>query len=203
MLSTDLLRGDLVRLTALTRQDAAPIAAWYQDAEFMRLYGAETAFPKVEEDIAERIERARQNAYNFAFGVRRLDDDVLVGMAELSDVSWSNGNAWLSLAIGKPFWSHRLGSEALPLLLGYAFRELNLHRVQLTVFSYNERALALYRHVGFSHEGTFREHLCRDGQRYDMLLMGILRCEWETLHVQALTASGGVGREQGDTKGEG
>lgn len=184
MTDAELLRGESVRLTALTKRDAAQVASWYENVEFMRCYSGEAAFPKVEEDIAERIERSRQSAYNYMFGVRRLDDDVLVGVAELGDVCWNNGTAWVSLALGKPFWSHGLGSEALHLLLDYAFREMNLYRVQLTVFSYNERALALYRHIGFVQEGVFREHLWRDGRRYDMLLMGILRREWEALHGQ-------------------
>ena len=61
----------------------------------------------------------------------------------------------------------------------FAFDELNLHRVQLTVFSYNERAIALYEKLGFQREGVYREHLQRDGRRYDMYLYGLLRHEWE------------------------
>ena len=60
------------------------------------------------------------------------------------------------------------------------FDELNLHRVQLTVFDYNKRAIALYEKLGFQHEGTFREFLHRDGRRYDMHLYGLLRREWQT-----------------------
>lgn len=53
------------------------------------------------------------------------------------------------------------------------------HRVCLTVFSYNQAAIALYKSLGFQHEGTYREHLMRDGQRHDMLLSGLLRREWQ------------------------
>ena len=70
------------------------------------------------------------------------------------------------------------GAEALGLALQFAFQELNLHRVQLTVFSYNQRAIALYEKLGFQREGIFREHLERDGTRFDMYLYGILRPEW-------------------------
>jgi RimJ/RimL family protein N-acetyltransferase len=63
-------------------------------------------------------------------------------------------------------------------MLDFAFRELNLHRVQLTVFAYNTAALALYEKLGFTREGIHREALHREGQRYDMILFGILRREW-------------------------
>ena len=64
-------------------------------------------------------------------------------------------------------------------LLDPAFGELNLHRVQLTVFAYNERAIALYEKLGFVREGVYREFMACDGVRYDMYLYGLLRREWE------------------------
>jgi RimJ/RimL family protein N-acetyltransferase len=62
--------------------------------------------------------------------------------------------------------------------------ELNLHRVQLTVFSYNERAIALYEKLGFQREGVYREFIQRDGRRYDMYLYGLLRREWKANQKQ-------------------
>jgi RimJ/RimL family protein N-acetyltransferase len=76
-------------------------------------------------------------------------------------------------------WGKGFGWDAMTLLLKFAFHELNLYRVQLTVFSYNERARSLYERLGFTREGVFREHLARDGSRHDMILYGMLRSEWE------------------------
>ncbi|MDW2877477.1 MULTISPECIES: GNAT family N-acetyltransferase [Bacillaceae] len=56
---------------------------------------------------------------------------------------------------------------------------MNLHRLQLTVFSYNSRAIRLYEKFGFKKEGAFREFMERNGQRYDMFLYGLLRREWQ------------------------
>jgi RimJ/RimL family protein N-acetyltransferase len=67
------------------------------------------------------------------------------------------------------------------LILRFAFHELNLHRVQLTVFEYNARAIALYERLGFRREGTYRETLLRDGKRFDMYLYGMLSHEWAEL----------------------
>jgi RimJ/RimL family protein N-acetyltransferase len=64
------------------------------------------------------------------------------------------------------------------LALDFAFQELNLHRIQLTVYSYNERAMRMYEKLGFQREGVYREFLLRDGQHHDMLLYGILNHEW-------------------------
>ena len=67
----------------------------------------------------------------------------------------------------------------MELLVNYGFNELNLHRLQLTVFGYNEPAVKLYEKLGFQHEGSYREFLQRDGQRYDMHLYGLLLSDWE------------------------
>ncbi|MFM8321349.1 MAG: GNAT family N-acetyltransferase [Chloroflexota bacterium] len=73
-------------------------------------------------------------------------------------------------------------------LLRYAFQELPLNRVTLNVFEYNPRAVRSYEKAGFRVEGRVRGGLNRDGKRYDMIYMGILRAEWEAL--QGLPAAG-------------
>lgn len=65
--------------------------------------------------------------------------------------------------------------------MDFAFRELNLHRLQLITISYNERAINLYEKLGFKREGVYREAVFRDGKRYDMYLYGILDREWSQI----------------------
>ena len=76
-------------------------------------------------------------------------------------------------------WGKGYGNEATRLALGFAFNELNLHRVQLTVFDYKPRAIYLYEKLGFQQEGIYREFLQRDERRFDMYLYGLRRHEWE------------------------
>jgi RimJ/RimL family protein N-acetyltransferase len=67
----------------------------------------------------------------------------------------------------------------MQVVLRYAFKELNLYRLNLDVFAYNPRAIRSYEKAGFKIEGREPKAVLRDGQRYDMVLMGILREEWE------------------------
>jgi RimJ/RimL family protein N-acetyltransferase len=116
----------------------------------------------------------------YLFAIRPLDADDLLGYVELDGILWAHQIGWLGIGIGEPGnWGRGYGYEALRLALDFAFHELNLYRVQLTVFEYNERAIALYEKLGFRREGVFREFVHRDGRRYDMLLYGLLRREWE------------------------
>ena len=63
-------------------------------------------------------------------------------------------------------------------ILRYGFTEVNLKRVTLTVFEYNPRAIRSYEKAGFRHEGRMRGALNKEGKRWDILVMGILREEW-------------------------
>jgi RimJ/RimL family protein N-acetyltransferase len=175
----NLLRGPRVRLAAMSPDDAREIARWHQDAEFLRLFDARPAYPRGEAELSRWLEDRQKEDGAFIFAVRPLDSDELIGSVELEGIQWSHRHAWLSIAIGDSAWRGQgYGAEALGLALGFAFDELNLHRVQLTVFSYNQVAIALYEKLGFSREGVYREHLRRDGAWHDMYLYGLLRREW-------------------------
>ena len=127
------------------------------------------------------MESQNKDPNTFLFGIRLIDSDELIGEIYLDEIEWSNQVAGLSIGIGdRSKWGKGYGYEASKLALGFAFRELGLYRIQLTVFDYNERAIALYEKVGFQREGTFREFGQRDGKRYDMYLYGLLRGEWES-----------------------
>lgn len=176
----NLLSGERIRLTAVAEQDMAVIAGWYRDSRFLRLYDSLPAYPKTEKQIQKRIKESQEDDRAFIFAIRLRHDDALIGLLELDGVSWTHGSSFVSIGIGAE--THRgrgYGREAMRLALRFAFDELNLHRLSLTVFAYNEGAIALYEQLGFRHEGTFREHIQRDGRRYDMHLYGILRGEWE------------------------
>jgi RimJ/RimL family protein N-acetyltransferase len=178
-------RGEKVYLSPMTKEDVPTITAWYQDSEFMRLLDAIPANPKPPTYSEGWIEKANTSKTDFSFGIRLVDGDGLIGLIELEEIDYPNSVAWLSVGIGdKAYWGGGYGSEAIELLLRFAFDELNLHRVQLDVFDYNERAIAAYEKIGFVREGTWRENIQRDGRRYNTLLYGLLRREWEARRKQ-------------------
>ena len=69
------------------------------------------------------------------------------------------------------------GTEATRLVTGYALDQVGLHRLSLEVFDHNPRARRVYESCGFAMEGRLRRALLWDGQRYDALVMAILRTD--------------------------
>ena len=175
-----LLWGTRVQLLALTPDDLPIIAAWYEDTEFVRLLDATPAYSKSAESLRTWLDDAQKASDGYLFGIWPFEENMLIGFIELDGILWTHGTAWFSIAIGeRQCWNRGYGTEAARLALTFAFQELNLHRVQATVFSYNRRSMAMFERLGFRREGAYREFLHRDGQRYDMLLYGILRREFE------------------------
>jgi RimJ/RimL family protein N-acetyltransferase len=174
----DLFVGKRVRLSAPSEEDRHAFARWSTDPEYLRQLDTDPARPRAAEYFS--LPRREDAGRAFEFRIRTLADDRLIGFAALFNLEWSNQSGMLAIGIGEPdFRGKGYGSDALRLVLGYAFRELNLHRVGLIVISYNARAIRAYEKAGFVREGVRRESVFREGKRYDEIFMGILRTEWE------------------------
>ena len=179
MILSNLLHGDRVRLNGLTSDDLPTIARWYEDAGFQRLYDTRPARPKTQAELEQWLEGLHKDKNTFTFAIRPLDRDDLIGTIELDGILWPHGVCGLGIAIGdRANWEKGYGYAAARIALDWAFNELNLHRVTATVFSYNERSIALFAKLRFQREGVYREFLRRDGKRYDMYLYGLLSREW-------------------------
>jgi RimJ/RimL family protein N-acetyltransferase len=180
MLSSPLLVGEKIRLTAFNQDDLPAVTRWYQNADFIRHLEATPVRPKTEDVLKKWLEEGQTNPNDFLFALRPLTGSDPIGFVKLDDVLWNQQTGWLAVGIGDPANQGKgFGYEAMQLILTFAFQELNLRRVQLTVFSYNQRAVTMYEKLGFKREGIFREFLHRDGQFYDMYLYGLLRREWK------------------------
>jgi len=185
-IQTQLFEGQDIRLAPIDH-DAHPgiESGWTHDAEFMRLMEMSPVRPlppalvkKEYESIEKKIE-TDHDLYYFAICARA--DDRLIGKVILQWLDWTNGQGWIRLGIGAAEDRRRgLGSQALRLLLHFAFAELNLYRVSALVPEYNEAAVHLLRKFGFLEEVRRRQAVERDGRRWDLLTFGLLRPGWES-----------------------
>src|SRR5438045_4023649 len=136
-LITDHLRGTRVRLTALSEADVPTIAGWQTDGAFLRLFDAVPAAPRNVAQLTTWLTGSQQRTDGFLFAIRPVNAEDLLGYIELDGILWSSGSAFFSIAIGDPAQRGQgFGSEAVELVMRFAFDELNMHRLQLTVFSY-------------------------------------------------------------------
>jgi RimJ/RimL family protein N-acetyltransferase len=106
-------------------------------------------------------------------------DGCCIGGIRLHQISQQDRRARLAVGIfDRRFWSHGYGSEAIHLLLGYAFSEMRLHRIGLRVLAYNTRAIRAYEKCGFVQEGVERESAFVNGAWHDDIMMSVLDFEF-------------------------
>ena len=189
-IQTPLFEAQDIRLGPIDHEkDPEVESKWTHDSEFMRLMELKPVRPlapamvkKQYESLEKEIEEDKNLFY---FTIRAREDDHLLGKAILEWIDWSNGNGYLSLGIGSGTdRGHGLGTQALSLLLRFAFAELNLFRVTIVIPEYCQAALALVHKFGFVEEVRRRKAILRDGQEYDLLAFGLLHSEWAETDVQ-------------------
>ncbi len=174
---TNLFKGKLLKLTTVRAEDAAIMASWEENSDYLRNLDTDIAYPHSILELEENKERSHNSAY---FRLRTIENDTLIGFVVIHSIEWNNRVGSLAIGIGDTNYQNKgYGSEALQLILRYAFHELNLHRVGLDVIGYNSLAIRAYEKVGFIEEGRLRSAIYRDGRYSDRILMGILRSEWE------------------------
>jgi RimJ/RimL family protein N-acetyltransferase len=157
---------------------------WTHDAGYLRMLNADTARPLSPAQLKkkyEKIEKEMEESKSvFYFTIRMRSDDRLIGFAKLYWIEWANGSGRLELGIGDEADRRQgYGTEALEMLLRYAFAELNLYRLAADIPEYNPAAARLFKKCGFVEEVRRRRALDRFGRRWDLIQMGILRGEWE------------------------
>jgi RimJ/RimL family protein N-acetyltransferase len=173
-----LFAGELVRLAAFNPEiDAEIVARWSRDTEYHRLGDNDPAYPRSIKMTRDWLERGSDHVYGFA--VRTLRDDRLIGDIGVWIENGAHGEGWVGIGLGeRDCWGNGFGTDAMRVMLRFAFGELNLWRVTLGVYAYNPRAIRSYEKAGFQREGLIRRDCRREGRHWDTVFMGILRAEW-------------------------
>jgi len=173
-----LIEGVAVVLRRHRPDDLPTVRRWYRDPELARLTRYSLT-PMSDEDVDRFFHGRLMSPENVAYAIVERARDRLIGLTTFSNMDPDNGSTLFHITIGEPdAWGRGYGTEATRLMLRLAFESIGLHRVSLSVFSFNERAIRSYQKAGFVAEGRAREAIVRNGQRFDELTMGILAPEW-------------------------
>ena len=179
-MTQNLFIGSLVRLSAQNAdKDSALYAQWTSDSEYLRLLDGDPARPSPAREFKKSIEEYADREYSFPFAVRLLAGDRLIGFVSLWISSWPDANGTVGIGMGDPDYRGKgYGTDAMRLILRYAFNELYLERVTLQAVAHNARAIRSYEKAGFVLVGHEREWVLRDGRRSSVVTMVVARDAW-------------------------
>jgi RimJ/RimL family protein N-acetyltransferase len=189
-IETQLFEGKLIHLGPINHEkDPEVESRWTHDLSLLRTLWRRPAMPlsttqvkKKYEAIEKEVEESKQL---FHFTIRNKDDDRLLGFVRVEGIEWTHGTGSLKLAIGDQAERGKgYGSEAMQLILYFAFTELNLYRLSAIVGEDNPGGLKFFQKFGFIEEVRRRKALMRDGETWDSIHLGLLRDEWSKARAE-------------------
>ena len=172
------LVGERIELRRHTRGNYRLYGEWYRDPEIWRLtsWAASPLSPSAVERLFEDRELSSTDD---SFAIHLKGEEQPIGVISLMNISEANDSAELSVIVGHPEDRNQgYGAEAISTILDHAFGDLDLNRVGLSVFEFNEDAISTYDKLGFREEGRLRQALKRDAVFHDAILMSVLESEW-------------------------
>jgi RimJ/RimL family protein N-acetyltransferase len=170
-----MIAGEHVILRAFEREDAERCYRWMNDPNIVR--ALKSRYPIAFQNEIEWLDRAiHANASERHFAIERKDDRTHIGNASIHDIEWVSRVASFGLFIGEPTaWNRGFGTDAIRTLVRFAFDEMNLRKLRIDVFDYNDRAKHVLETHGFVQEGRLRAEFYRDGTYHDIVILSVFR----------------------------
>jgi RimJ/RimL family protein N-acetyltransferase len=172
------LEGKRIYLRPIDMKDMEAFFRWFNDPELRRFLLM--PFPTTRMAEKEFIDRMTGLKDGVVLSIIVKKGDRLIGNVSLLKLNMIHRSAELGMAIADLSMTSRgYGTEAVALVLGYAFGTLNLHRVELLAHDFNARARGAYKKLGFREEGRKRHSYFCDGKYHDDIMMSVLEDEWK------------------------
>ena len=170
-----MLKGQDIGLAAIRHDDQELLYQWLNDPDLMRLL---TPYRPVDSSsFAHWFSNIGRDG-SILFGIRQLQNDALIGTLHFTAINNIHRSAEIAIKIGRADHRRRGSGRAARGLAGqFAWEDLNLHRLALTVYHDNEPAIKAYQAVGFELEGRLRRAVHVKGAWKDLLIMSLLRPE--------------------------
>jgi RimJ/RimL family protein N-acetyltransferase len=184
-----MLKSERTYLRPTKADDIPHRYEWFNDAEFSRLYigkSVYTSYEQVENEVRVAMQPTPYSGL-MELAIQTVEDNRHIGNTFFRKINWQDRHAEFGIFIGtKDRWGSRLGSEVTKIMIDYGFRELGFHRLWLTVFAYNHRAIRCFEKCGFKKESVFREVIFSGGVFHDVVGMSILEGETEIPYAKSL-----------------
>ncbi|HYF82020.1 MAG TPA: GNAT family protein [Clostridia bacterium] len=174
-----MLDGKLVRLREYRKEDISLKLSYGNDPEVLRYMESGIPYPTTLNEELRWFDSISAFKDSYRFAIETIEGSHYIGDCGFNSIDWKNSVANVVILIGnKEYWGRGYGTEAMQILLFFAFNQINVNKVRLNVYSFNERAIKSYEKCGFKREGVLRNEIFRDGKYYDTIALGIMRDEY-------------------------
>ncbi len=169
------LYGEKIVLREFMETDLMAMHSWVND-ENVTKYLTMSVFPRTIEDskrfLQAQLNRSSDEYINFVVALKNDIEQKYIGTVGLRSINYINRNCELAITIGvQDKQNSGCGTEAVNLILTYAFEQLNMRKVYLCLLDINEKAKRVYEKCGFTQSAEFKEHIFKHGRYYDLIFM--------------------------------
>lgn len=176
-----MIYGEEIRLRKAEKDDIQRFVKWFSDPEVRE--GLSLVLPiSIAEEENWFATMLKKPQIEHPLVIETLDKGkwVAIGNCSFHNIDWRNRSTEVGIVLGeKDYWNRGLGTSAMRLMVKIGFQTYNLNRISLMVYESNPRAIRAYEKTGFVREGIQRQGMYKDGKYLDVILMSILRSEWE------------------------
>jgi len=166
------MKKNNIQIRPIKKQDLEYLNSWKNNRKIYKFLGG--GFMPVSIDTQEQwLENIIDTtSNNKRFIIERVDNNKPIGLIGLYDINWIHRTAEIGLFIGD-------GSEqgkgyakiAYEIIESFAKKDLNLRKIKLFVVYNNNKALSLWKSVGFSEIGKLSRERYIDGEYLDLVIM--------------------------------
>jgi len=166
-----MIAGEQIILRALESSDLERCYRWMNDPNIV--WTLKSRYPMPFHLEAEWLEKAVRSSHNERhFAIERRGDREHIGNASIHDIDWVSRSAMFGIFIGDPSaWNRGYGSDSIRTLVRFAFQEMNLRKLRINIFDYNDRGRNVLISNGFAEEGKLVREFYRDGAYHDILIL--------------------------------
>lgn len=167
------LRCEAITIGPVLPQDTGALFSWLNDVDAAK---GDHSFRPIDWVSFDAWMLAFTKNTDVLFAIRRVSEAPIIGYVMLKNIHPVHRSAELGIRIGDSAERDKgFGRKAIALALAYAWNQLNLNRVELSVLASNTRAIRAYTAAGFEIEGVRRQSAFIDGQWVDQVIMATLR----------------------------
>lgn len=177
------LTTERLTLRRMTMRDAQDVFDYSQDAEVARhvLWDRQRSIGEARSYLRYMLRQYRRNQ-PASWGIVLNDTDKLIGTIGFMSYSEDHNSAEIGYSLSRDYWNQGLMTEALTACLGYAFDDMQLHRVEAQHELTNPASGRVLEKCGMLREGVLRGRLYNKGRYVDVCLYAMLDEDWRRLH---------------------
>jgi len=169
-----MIRHGKVLLRPVTKEDLnAKYVAWLNDQQ-VNQYLETRFFPQSHETVTEYWQRIAEDPSSRWFAICDAAEGVHIGNIRLGEINWIHRRAELSIFVGNQgYWGKGYAHDAIQCLTDWALRTLGLSKITAWIYAANQASQRAFEKCGYCVEGRISGFVVLNGERHDVLVLGI------------------------------